>query len=84
METYEKIVDKINSLKAAIETETIKIKTLATYYNYLQVRAWRRYRQKLKSDLEYWQKRLDLYRPTIWNPSISTTAKNILPTKYST
>lgn len=56
-------VDKINALKAAIETETIKIKTLSTYYNNLQVSAWRKYRKKLNAQLDYWQKRLDLYKP---------------------
>lgn len=56
-------VDKINALKAAIETETIKIKTLSTFYNNLQVLMWRRLRKKLKQDLKYWQKRLELYKP---------------------
>lgn len=63
MNDYEKIVAKINAIKAAIENETQKIKSLATYYNYLQVRAWREYRHKLKKDLKRWQEKLDLMKP---------------------
>jgi len=57
-ETTEYIIEKVNSLKAAIETETIKINTLNKLTNYLQVRAWRKYRKKLGRKLRYYKKRL--------------------------
>lgn len=57
----ENVTEKIVSLTAAIETLSIKISSLATFYNYLQVRAWRKHRANLNTQLRYYKAKQKSY-----------------------
>lgn len=61
LETKETIAEKIRIIRAEIETETEKINSLSTFYNYLQVRTWRKRKRLLKQKLAYYKQRAKLY-----------------------
>ncbi len=45
-------LQKLPVLEAALHTIEFKIKHLTPYYSYLQVRAWKTSRRKLKKDIK--------------------------------
>lgn len=55
------IEEKIKTLEASRDTLTYQIKNLDRFYNYLQVRMWRKKRTKIKRLLLYYKERLKIY-----------------------
>lgn len=55
----EKLEAKSIVLEESIKAIDTKIDTLGTFYSYLQVRAWRKYKAKLKRLLRYNQEKIN-------------------------
>lgn len=51
---------KLPALEAALSTVEYKIKHLSSYYSYLEVRAWKTLRAKLKRTIRKYKKTIEL------------------------